>query len=133
MFRIFTIAPEALGLFSFGKEYKEVSEDMYASVGFKKHAKGVISTVNTAVGMLDNEMDPLVKVLKDLGKRHAGYGVVDAHYPVVGQALLETLSDAMGEKFTPEVEGAWKEIYGVISETMMDGAKEANGKNCRVQ
>jgi hemoglobin-like flavoprotein len=31
---------------------------------------------------------------------------VAAHYDVVGQALLETLATALGEKFTPEVGAA---------------------------
>ena len=95
---------------------------MYASSKFKKHAAGVISTVNTAVGMLGPDLAPLVDILKKLGKRHAGYGVLEPHYAVVGQALIETLEAALGDAFTDEVKAAWLDVYGVISSTMIEGA-----------
>lgn len=99
-----------------------MSDELFASPALKKHAKGVISTVNTAVGMLEPDLDGLVAILKKLGRTHKIYGIVEAHYPVVGQALLETLNDALGEAFTPDVKAAWTEIYGVISSTMIAGA-----------
>lgn len=49
-----------------------------------------MNTVGTAVSML-RRLDELVPILKELGTAHKGYGVVPAHYPVVGQALLDTL------------------------------------------
>ena len=91
---------------------------------FKKHMIAVISAVNKAVGMLSNDMDGLVSMLKKLGKTHVKYNVEEAHYPVVGQALLGTLSDALGDKLTAEDKAAWEEIYGVISSTMIAGANE---------
>jgi hemoglobin-like flavoprotein len=127
--KIFAIAPQALFLFSFGEEHKDKTQDeinmdkIYASDGFKKHATGVIKTVNAAVGMLaSSDMNQLITVLKGLGKRHVAYGVQAEHYPIVGQGLVETLSDALGDAFTDEVKAGWVEIYGVISDTMIAGA-----------
>lgn len=53
------------------------------------------------------------------------YGVVEAHYAVVGGALLATLEAALSPsgKWTPEAKGAWTAVYGVIASTMKDGAK----------
>ena len=96
---------------------------MFENPRFKKHAKGVVGTVNKAVGMLGPDLSPLVEILKKLGKRHKGYGVLEAHYPVVGQALIETLDAALGDKFTEDVKAAWLEIWGVISSTMIAGAE----------
>eukprot|EP00979_Chaetoceros_neogracilis_P012105 scaffold3111_cov263-Chaetoceros_neogracile.AAC.12 len=121
--RIFTIAPEAYALFSFAEDNEMFSEGMYESPKFKKHAAGVIRTVNVAVGMLGPDLSELADILKKLGKRHKGYKVVEAHYPVVGQALIETLDAAMGEKFTEDVKAAWLEIWGIISSTMIAGAE----------
>jgi hemoglobin-like flavoprotein len=100
-----------------------MEEKMFADPKFKKHASGVIATVNVAIGMLGPNLDDLVVVLKDLGKKHVRYGVLEAHYPVVGGALIGTLTDALGEAFTPEVKAAWEEIWGVISSTMIAGAE----------
>ena len=96
---------------------------MYESPSFKKHAGSVISTVNTAVGMLGPDLAPLADVLKKLGKRHAGYGVLEPHYSVVGEALIDTLSTALQSAFTDEVKAAWLEIWGIISSTMIEGAE----------
>ena len=119
---IFTIAPQVYPLFSFSKDNEMMSDAMYENPKFKKHAAGVIRTVNTAVGMLGPDLAPLVKILHGLGKKHVGYGVLEAHYAVVGQALIETLAAALGEAFTDEVKAAWVDVYGVISGAMIEGA-----------
>mmetsp|Transcript_7557 Transcript_7557/g.8649 ORF Transcript_7557/g.8649 Transcript_7557/m.8649 type:complete len:98 (-) Transcript_7557:1356-1649(-) len=95
---------------------------MYSDPSFKKHAAGVIATVNVAVGMLDPDLDGLLDVLRKLGRKHKVYGVLEAHYPVVGEALIGTLNDALGDAFTDDVKAAWVDLYGVISNTMIEGA-----------
>jgi hemoglobin-like flavoprotein len=52
-----------------------------------------------AVKGLDR-LDQLVPVVQALGRRHATYGVVDAHYDTVGVALLSTLEQGLGDAFT---------------------------------
>ena len=116
---IFTLAPEALSLFSFKDE-----PNLFESAKLKTHATKVMSTVGVAVaGLVD--VGKLVPVLKGLGAKHVGYGVLPAHYEVVGQALLNTLEKGLGELWTPEVRAAWSSVYGVVSSTMIAGATEA--------
>ena len=67
-------------------------------------------------------LDRLVPVVEDLGRRHAGYGVSDAHYDTVGAALLWTLEKGLGSAFTPEVKDAWTTVYGVLASTMKNAA-----------
>jgi hemoglobin-like flavoprotein len=124
--RIFEIAPEVYGMFRFTRGFEIGSEDLYKSERFMEHATGVIATVNTAVNMLAPDLDPLVEVLHDLGKKHAKYGALPAHYAVVGRALMDTLQKVLGEKFTSEVKTAWARIYDILSTSMIEGAEEAN-------
>ena len=77
--------------------------------------------IGAAVAQL-RRLDTLVPVLQSLGRRHAGYGVVEAHYTLVGTALLNTLSKGLGPAFTAEVRAAWIDVYGVISTTMCEAA-----------
>ncbi len=72
-----------------------------------------------------NRLDQLVPVVEDLGRRHAGYGVADAHYDTVGAALLWTLAKGLGNAFTPEVKDAWIAVYGLLAGTMKNAAKES--------
>jgi len=117
--RIFEIAPEALQFFSFKDE-----PNLYESDALKKHGALVVSTVGTAVAGL-KDIEKLAPVLKNLGKAHAGKGIVAAHYDVVGQALIDTLQAGLGdEAFTEEVKEAWLSVYGVVKATMLDGQAE---------
>ena len=50
-----------------------------------------------------NDLDTLVPILIDLGKKHSPRGVSPDHFPVVGQALMETLEGGLGNLFTEEV------------------------------
>ena len=69
-----------------------------------------------------NRLDRLVPVVEGLGRRHAAYGVSDAHYQTVGEALLWTLEMGLGKGFTPEVRAAWAEVYGLLASTMRHAA-----------
>lgn len=69
----------------------------------------------------------LVPVLKQLGARHGTYGVLDEHYAKVGSALIATLEEGLGDKFTPELRGAWTEAYLLISSLMRRGAAKISG------
>jgi len=82
----------------------------------------LMQMIALAVSKLD-EPAMLMPALAQLGQRHAGYGVRDAHYDTVGVALLTTLRQGLGVAYTPEVEDAWTEVYGVIASTMKAAAK----------
>jgi len=86
--------------------------------------KKLMQMLTAAVKGLDR-LEQLVPVVQDLGRRHAGYGVADAHYDTVGEALLWTLHKGLGSAFTPQVEEAWATVYGVLANTMREAAREA--------
>jgi hemoglobin-like flavoprotein len=69
------------------------------------------------------DLDRLVPVVQDLGRRHAGYRVTEAHYTTVGAALIDTLRKGLGSQFTPQIEEAWVAVYGVLSGTMIAAAR----------
>ena len=109
------------------KKYKPMSDELFASEEFKTHARKVIKAVDTAISMLGPDLEPLANILKDLGRLHVKYGIIPAHYDVVGQALIETLGDVMGDKFTNDLKASWAGVYDIISSTMIEGAKSASG------
>src|SRR5882672_4744802 len=45
----------------------------------------------------------ILPAVREMGRRHAAYGVRDEHYDTVATALLWTLERALGDGFTPEV------------------------------
>src|SRR5262249_31742692 len=68
------------------------------------------------------------QTLEALGARHAGYGVTDAMYDWVGDALLATLAEVAGGGWTPGLALEWSRAYGVIAVTMQAGARKTSGR-----
>jgi len=70
--------------------------------------------------IVENLTDPSTAgYLTNLGKSHLDhYGVLLKHFPMLGQALLETLGEFLGEGWTPDVEQAWQDAYEQISARM---------------
>lgn len=100
-------------------------EALYESEVFISHAKGVVSMLEQVVDMLGPDLEPFLLELTALGARHVHYGVLPAHYGIVGEALLATLETALGpDIWTSEVKSAWMTVYGLVSTAMMTGAEK---------
>ncbi len=83
-----------------------------------------MAMLTIAVVNLD-DLEEIEPSLRDLGRRHAAYGVSNDSYGPVGQALIWTLERGLGADFTPEVRSAWLAAYGALTAPMMAGAAAA--------
>lgn len=83
--------------------------------------KKLMQTLALAVSGLDN-LSGLIPVLQRLAVRHVGYGVQNEHYAIVGDALLWTLEQGLGDAFTDDVRAAWAEVHRLISTVMLEAA-----------
>lgn len=101
--RLFTLDPSLRSLFP-----TEMAEQK----------KKLMTMITAAVAGL-NDLNTLVPVVQKLGRRHVAYRVEARHYPIVGQALLDTLATGLGPAFTLEVKEAWTVVYGVLADTMI--------------
>lgn len=72
---------------------------------------------------LDNPQQILAAV-RHLGQRHVSYGVQAEDYETVGQALLWTLKQGLGDAYTGEVAEAWTAAYALLSDVMQEAAQE---------
>lgn len=66
--------------------------------------------------------ETILPAVRDLGVRHAGYGVEARHYPIVGTALVRTLRHELGHEFTPEARAAWTAAYKMLADAMCEAA-----------
>ena len=114
-------APDAAALF-YGRLF-EVAPQLRALFRGDLTAQGgkLMQALAATVGGLER-IDELAPALRELGRRHRGYGVADSHYEIVGGALLWTLGQGLGGKFTDEVRDAWATAYGLVADTMKAGA-----------
>jgi len=100
--RLFEIAPQTRALFP---------------ADLAEQKKKLMTMLGTAVTNL-HRLDTILPAVKELGKRHKGYGVTADQYAPVGAALLWTLEKGLGPDFTPETKAAWTEAYTALAGVM---------------
>jgi hemoglobin-like flavoprotein len=81
----------------------------------------LMAMIGTAVANL-HRLGDIVPAVRDLGRRHGGYGVKYADYYTVAGALLWTLEQGLGADFTPATRDAWVACYGVLAREMKTAA-----------
>ncbi|WP_347310236.1 globin domain-containing protein [Defluviimonas sp. SAOS-178_SWC] len=96
-------------LFRRAPELRSMFRDDLAGQGMK-----FITTLDSIIGNLESP-EALGDRFADLGRGHALLGVKAAHFAPMGEALLETLRDELGEGFTPELESAWRTAYDALA------------------
>lgn len=117
--RLFEIAPQYRPLFS---------DDMASQ---KRKLVVMLSFIVKSMDWLQEdwaeEIDPeqdLALVVLAMGRRHTSlYKIPDESYGHVGEALLWTLDQGLGQAFTDEVREAWTRLYGVLATTMKLGGR----------
>ena len=117
------IADTAASLF-YGRlfELDPALERLFRRTDMAAQRKVLMQTLAVVVKSLDR-LDQIVPAVQALGRRHAGYGVREAHYDTVGSALLWTLEQGLGEAFTPPIREAWTAAYGTLATVMIEAAK----------
>ena len=68
------------------------------------------------------DLPVFVERARDLGRRQQRSGVRTTDYPLLGEALLGAVEAVSGEGWTPEVADAWRCLFALVSETMLEGA-----------
>lgn len=82
----------------------------------------LIDMLSVIIARLDR-MDELNDDIAAMARRHVHYGVRPAHYKLVGNALLWTLRQGLGQDWTLDVEQAWTKCYANLADTMMRAAE----------
>lgn len=108
--RLFEVAPELRPMFP---------------ADLAGQGRKLMTTLAFAIGALDRP-DVLAPAVRELGTRHVGYGVTEAHFQPVGTALLDTLSDRLGSDFELSGRAAWTKAVTALAGLMAEGMTLAN-------
>jgi nitric oxide dioxygenase len=100
--RLFEIAPELRPLFK-----GDISQQ----------GRKFMATLTVAVTSLE-KFDELKPGLRALARQHAAFGVREEHFAPLGEALIWTLQEGLGDSFTAETREAWQAAYAAIADTM---------------
>ncbi|RMI28714.1 globin domain-containing protein [Nocardia stercoris] len=82
----------------------------------------LVKAIGYAVDRLE-EPEALLPFLAQLGRDHRKYGITGEHYVAVSKSLHTALKAFAGtELWTDDVDKAWAEAIGLISDTMVEAA-----------
>lgn len=76
--------------------------------------------IDTALNMLGPDVELLTEIMTELGQKHVKYGVKPEYFPKMGVALVETLAELLGDRFTEPVRAAWIVTYNALSGDMVE-------------
>ena len=89
----------------------------------EEQARKFLQALKVIVNSLSST-ERTARMLQRLGDRHKDYGVKTSYYEVVGEALLGTLDDALGDEFTDEAREAWTAAFRLISAAMISARNQ---------
>lgn len=105
---LFKVAPGVRTLFP--DDMFEQSEKLWNSI---------VMVVQSA-----DDLSAIRDALKALGARHVGYGAEPAHYAVVTDVLIETISSLMKSDWSDAHQMAWEKALEAVCATMLEGAAQ---------
>lgn len=104
--RLFTHHPELKNLFNMGNQRSG------------KQQKALAMAV---LAYAEHIADPfaLLPELDRIGHKHVSLDIRPEHYPIVGNHLLASIKEVLGEAATPEILEAWGNAYGQLADLMI--------------
>jgi len=98
---------------------------LFAETNMAAQRAKLVQMLGEIVRNLDMPRE-LIPTVSALGRRHVEYGVRDAHYERVREALFAALAAEVGSGFTDEVRDAWEEAYALTAAVMKRGGHTAS-------
>ena len=102
--RMFAAHPELLRVFNQGNQ--ATGEQSKALAG---------SVVAYAVQLIDPEAPSFDHVMRRIAYKHVSLGIRPEQYTIVGEHLLASVGEVLGDAVTPEIAAAWSEVYWLFA------------------
>jgi nitric oxide dioxygenase len=102
--RMFAAHPELLRVFNQGNQ--ATGEQSKALAG---------SVVAYAVQLIDPEAPSFDHVMRRIAYKHVSLGIRPEQYTIVGEHLLASVGEVLGDAVTPEVAAGWSEVYWLFA------------------
>lgn len=74
-----------------------------------------------------HDLEALTPFLRELAAGHRKFGIRPEHFGPVGEALLATLADFLGEGWTEQLAGDWTTAYQLVAAVMADALSGSAG------
>ncbi|XP_073466152.1 cytoglobin-1-like [Aquarana catesbeiana] len=124
--RLFEMHPECKNSFIPFRNVEDLHE-LKNNKDLRAHGLRVLSFVEKSIARIDNSAC-LEELALELGKSHYGYHAPPKYYQYVVAEFMSAIHPLLKEKWTPELENAWRNLFSYICALMRRGYEEEEKK-----
>ncbi|XP_060789964.1 x globin [Neoarius graeffei] len=120
--RLFETHPECKDVFFLFRDVEDL-ENLRTSKELRAHGLRVMSFIEKSVARLD-QLERLDSLAVELGRSHYRYFAPPKYYGYVGTEFICAVRPILKDKWTPELENAWKTLFQYVTWLMRQGYTE---------
>ncbi|XP_041828061.1 x globin isoform X1 [Melanotaenia boesemani] len=120
--RLFETHPECKDVFFLFRDVEDL-ERLRTNRELRAHGLRVMSFIEKSVARLD-QLEILETLAVELGKSHYHYNAPPKYYSYVGSEFICAVQPILKEKWTTELEEAWKTMFQYVTSLMKQGYQE---------
>ncbi|MHB8883742.1 MAG: NO-inducible flavohemoprotein [Methylovirgula sp.] len=90
-----------------------------------------LATAITAYAANIDKLELLGGAVELIAQRHASLQIKPEHYPIVGENLLASIREVLGEGATDDVIGAWAQAYSFLANILTKREQQIYGENAQ--
>nr|QPK66427.1 globin X [Trematomus bernacchii] len=124
--RLFETHPECKDVFFLFRDVEDL-ERLRTSRELRAHGLRVMSFIEKSVARLD-QLERLEALALELGKSHYHYNAPPKYYSYVGAEFICPVRPILKEKWTSELEEAWKTLFQFVTGLMKRGYEEESDR-----
>ncbi|KAM8736678.1 x globin [Acanthopagrus schlegelii] len=124
--RLFETHPECKDVFFLFRDVEDL-ERLRSSRELRAHGLRVMSFIEKSVARLD-QLERLEALALELGKSHYHYNAPPKYYSYVGAEFICAVQPILKERWTPELEEAWKTLFQYVTTLMKRGYLEESNR-----
>lgn len=115
-------------MFSHNPEVAPLFNPAHQTAG--KQQRALAGAITAYAANIDN-LEVLGGAVELIAQKHASLMIKPEHYPIVGENLLASIREVLGEGATDDVINAWAEAYGFLADILMGREKQIYEENAQ--
>jgi nitric oxide dioxygenase len=118
-------ASQAAGELFYKKLFEKAPQIRHLFANDVTEQAGRLTYMLTYIVSRLDKLDTILDDVQRLAVRHNKYGAEPKHYMIVGECLLATLKEGLGEHWNNELMQAWATAYNIIANAMIEAQQES--------
>ncbi len=95
-----------------------------------KQQRALAGAITAYAANIDN-LEVLGSAVELIAQKHASLMIKPEHYPIVGENLLASIREVLGEAATDEIINAWAAAYGFLADILIGREKQIYDENAK--